>query len=80
MDMVKPKKKLGQHFLKDQNIAHGPVEVLLTVDEETGMTGAFELMLAFYFGSKVMHHFAATYKRKTSLRRLCQESHQPLKP
>ena len=27
--------------LEDKNIKHGPLEVLLTVDEETGMTGAF---------------------------------------
>ena len=27
--------------LKADNIAHGPVEALFTVDEETGMTGAF---------------------------------------
>jgi dipeptidase D len=29
--------------LKDDNLKHGPLEVLLTVDEETGMTGAFQL-------------------------------------
>jgi len=29
--------------LQDRNIKHGPLEVLLTVDEETGMTGAFNL-------------------------------------
>lgn len=29
--------------LQDKNIKHGPLEVLLTVDEETGMTGAFGL-------------------------------------
>jgi dipeptidase D len=29
--------------LKDHTLQHGPIEVLLTVDEETGMTGAFEL-------------------------------------
>ncbi len=29
------------------------------------MMGAFELMLAFYFGSKVMHHLSATDKYKT---------------
>ncbi len=29
--------------LEDKNLKHGPIEVLLTVDEETGMTGAFEL-------------------------------------
>lgn len=30
-------------ILVDKKIAHGPVEVLCTVDEETGMTGAFGL-------------------------------------
>ncbi len=29
--------------LQDNNIEHGPVEALFTVDEETGMTGAFGL-------------------------------------
>ena len=29
--------------LQDESLRHGPVEVLLTVDEETGMTGAFQL-------------------------------------
>ena len=27
----------------DENVAHGPIEALFTVDEETGLTGAFEL-------------------------------------
>ena len=30
-------------ILEDTNIKHGPLEVLLTIDEETGMTGAFGL-------------------------------------
>jgi len=29
--------------LQDEGLKHGPIEVLLTVDEETGMTGAFQL-------------------------------------
>lgn len=29
--------------LEDQSISHGPLECLFTVDEETGLTGAFEL-------------------------------------
>jgi dipeptidase D len=29
--------------LQEKTLKHGPIEVLLTVDEETGMTGAFEL-------------------------------------
>lgn len=30
-------------ILADNSLKHGPIEVLLTIDEETGMTGAFEL-------------------------------------
>lgn len=30
-------------ILSDENLAHGPLEVLITTDEETGMTGAFGL-------------------------------------
>ncbi len=30
-------------ILADNSISHGPLEVLLTIDEETGMTGAFGL-------------------------------------
>lgn len=30
-------------ILQDKKIDHGPVEVLITIDEETGMTGAFNL-------------------------------------
>jgi dipeptidase D len=30
-------------LLESSDIAHGPIEVLLTIDEETGMTGAFHL-------------------------------------
>jgi dipeptidase D len=29
--------------LQDKTLKHGPLEVLFTIDEETGMTGAFEL-------------------------------------
>lgn len=29
--------------LEDKSMKHGPLEVLFTIDEETGMTGAFEL-------------------------------------
>ncbi|MFC2116024.1 aminoacyl-histidine dipeptidase [Bacteroidota bacterium] len=29
--------------MQDNTLKHGPIEVLLTIDEETGMTGAFEL-------------------------------------
>lgn len=33
----------GMAILEDKNLKHGPVEVLVTVDEEAGMTGAFAL-------------------------------------
>jgi dipeptidase D len=33
----------GLAVLADRTLKHGPVEVLMTIDEETGMTGAFEL-------------------------------------
>lgn len=29
--------------LQDKNLVHGPIEALFTIDEETGMTGAFNL-------------------------------------
>ena len=32
--------------LTDENIQHGPLECLFTVDEETGLTGAFALQLS----------------------------------
>ena len=34
---------MGLAVLEDESIPHGPVEVLVTYDEETGMTGANEL-------------------------------------
>ncbi|MDA3929544.1 MAG: aminoacyl-histidine dipeptidase [Prolixibacteraceae bacterium] len=33
----------GMAILKSTDIEHGPIEVLVTIDEETGMTGAFKL-------------------------------------
>ena len=36
---------LALALLIKENLSHGPLEVLLTVDEETGLTGAFELDL-----------------------------------
>ena len=35
---------MGMAVLEDETIQHGPVEVLVTYDEETGMTGAESLM------------------------------------
>lgn len=38
-------------ILADKNIEHGPLECLFTVDEETGLTGAFALEEGFMSGS-----------------------------
>ena len=37
-------------ILADDSIVHGPLECLFTVDEETGLTGAFELKKGFISG------------------------------
>ncbi len=40
-------------ILSSKNIKHGPIECLFTVDEETGLTGAFEMEPNF-FNSKIL--------------------------
>ncbi|MHC1704843.1 MAG: aminoacyl-histidine dipeptidase [Tenuifilaceae bacterium] len=40
-------------ILASKNINHGPIECLFTVDEETGLTGAFEMKSGF-FNSKIL--------------------------
>lgn len=40
-------------LLTDENIKHGSIECLFTVDEETGLTGAFEIKPGF-FKSKIL--------------------------
>lgn len=40
-------------ILASSSIAHGPLECLFTVDEETGLTGAFEMKPGF-FNSKIL--------------------------
>ena len=35
-------------ILADDNIEHGPLECLFTVDEETGLTGAFRAERRFH--------------------------------
>ncbi len=41
--------------LTDETIAHGPVECLFTVDEETGLTGAFALEEGFMNGEILLN-------------------------
>jgi dipeptidase D len=41
--------------LESADIPHGPIEVLLTIDEETGMTGAFNLKPDFVKGRILMN-------------------------
>lgn len=42
-------------ILESKDIAHGPIEALFTVDEETGMTGAFALKPGFLKGEILMN-------------------------
>jgi dipeptidase D len=41
--------------LVSEDIKHGPVECLITVDEETGLTGAFALQPGFFSGSILLN-------------------------
>lgn len=41
--------------LESKDIAHGPIEALFTIDEETGMTGAFNLEQGFLNGTILMN-------------------------
>jgi dipeptidase D len=42
-------------ILEDQNIQHGPLECLFTIDEETGLTGAFALEPDFLKGRMLLN-------------------------
>lgn len=41
--------------LTSTDIAHGPIECLFTVDEETGLTGAFALQPGFLSGNILLN-------------------------
>nr|NHJ85059.1 aminoacyl-histidine dipeptidase [Asgard group archaeon] len=41
--------------ISSEELQHGPIEVLLTVDEETGLTGAFGLMPGFFSGKYLLN-------------------------
>lgn len=42
-------------LLTDESIQHGPIECLFTRDEETGLTGAFELKSGFFSGKYLLN-------------------------
>ncbi len=42
-------------ILADTTLEHGPLECLFTVDEETGLTGAFELPAKFFSGNTLIN-------------------------
>ncbi len=42
-------------LLADKTIEHGPIECLFTVDEETGLTGAFALQKSFFDGDILLN-------------------------
>ncbi|HOK38576.1 MAG TPA: aminoacyl-histidine dipeptidase [Bacteroidales bacterium] len=42
-------------ILTDPSVQHGPIECLFTVDEETGLTGAFELEPGFFEGTILLN-------------------------
>lgn len=42
-------------LLADKTIEHGPIECLFTVDEETGLTGAFALQKKFFDGDILLN-------------------------
>jgi len=46
---------LGLAALIDEDLEHGPLEVLLTVDEETGMTGALRMKKGFFTGNYLLN-------------------------
>jgi Di- and tripeptidases len=45
----------GMAALISKNLKHGPLEVILTVDEETGLTGAFGMEPGFFSGKYLLN-------------------------
>jgi len=45
----------GLAALSSDNLLHGPLEVLFTVDEETGLTGAFAIKSGFFSGKYLLN-------------------------
>jgi dipeptidase D len=45
----------GLAALIDKDLKHGPIEVLLTVDEETGLTGALAIKKGFFSGKYLLN-------------------------
>jgi dipeptidase D len=43
------------NVLADNTLEHGPIECLFTVDEETGLTGAFEIPSKFFTGNILLN-------------------------
>jgi len=43
------------NVLADKTLEHGPIECLFTVDEETGLTGAFEIPAKFFNGHTLIN-------------------------
>ncbi len=46
---------MGLALAEDKTVAHGPVEVLLTVDEERGLTGAAGVQAGFFTSQKMIN-------------------------
>ena len=46
---------MGLASLIDDDLEHGPLEVLLTVDEESGLTGALKLKKGFFTGKYLLN-------------------------
>ena len=63
-------------ILADDSIEHGPLECLFTVDEETGLTGAFALIFLLQSRSKRTER-RPLWRRYPSGTRQCQQNLEP---